>query len=44
MVSILTSSWTQGIILPQVFTAALAAIVEVATNYILIYWLDLGVM
>ncbi|CAG08937.1 unnamed protein product [Tetraodon nigroviridis] len=33
-----------GIILPQVYTAALAAIAEVATNYIFIYPLDLGVM
>uniref|UniRef100_H3DFK4 Multidrug and toxin extrusion protein n=1 Tax=Tetraodon nigroviridis TaxID=99883 RepID=H3DFK4_TETNG len=34
----------QGIILPQVYTAALAAIAEVATNYIFIYPLDLGVI
>ncbi|XP_075329290.1 multidrug and toxin extrusion protein 1-like [Odontesthes bonariensis] len=33
----------QGIILPQVYTAALANIANVVTNYIFLYWLDLGV-
>ncbi|KAM3875117.1 multidrug and toxin extrusion protein 1-like [Diretmus argenteus] len=33
----------QGIILPQMYTAAMANIANLATNYILIHWLDLGV-
>ncbi|XP_036941013.1 solute carrier family 47 member 4 [Acanthopagrus latus] len=33
----------QGIILPQMYTAALANIANVLTNYIFLYWLDLGV-
>uniref|UniRef100_A0A8C7Z4G2 Multidrug and toxin extrusion protein n=1 Tax=Oryzias sinensis TaxID=183150 RepID=A0A8C7Z4G2_9TELE len=33
----------QGIILPQMYTATLGNIANVVTNYILIYWLDLGV-
>ncbi|XP_013878336.1 multidrug and toxin extrusion protein 1 [Austrofundulus limnaeus] len=33
----------QGIILPQMYAAALANLANVATNYILLYWLDLGV-
>ncbi|KAM8903169.1 multidrug and toxin extrusion protein 1-like [Spinachia spinachia] len=33
----------QGIILPQMYSAALANIANVVTNYILLYWLDLGV-
>ncbi|XP_034063099.1 multidrug and toxin extrusion protein 1-like isoform X2 [Gymnodraco acuticeps] len=33
----------QGIILPQMYAAALANIANLVTNYILIYWLDLGV-
>ncbi|XP_075956777.1 multidrug and toxin extrusion protein 1-like [Anarhichas minor] len=33
----------QGIILPQMYTAAMANIANVVTNYIFIYWLDLGV-
>ncbi|KAF7218677.1 transcript variant X2 [Nothobranchius furzeri] len=33
----------QGIILPQLYAAALANLASGATNYILIYWLDLGV-
>ncbi|XP_041850803.1 multidrug and toxin extrusion protein 1-like isoform X3 [Melanotaenia boesemani] len=33
----------QGIILPQMYTAALANIANVVTNYISLYWLDLGV-
>ncbi|XP_038550119.1 multidrug and toxin extrusion protein 1-like [Micropterus salmoides] len=33
----------QGIILPQLYTAAMANIANVLTNYIFIYWLDLGV-
>ncbi|KAI4815422.1 hypothetical protein KUCAC02_005567, partial [Chaenocephalus aceratus] len=33
----------QGIILPQMYTAALANIANLVTNYIFIYWLDLGV-
>uniref|UniRef100_A0A3P9BK56 Multidrug and toxin extrusion protein n=1 Tax=Maylandia zebra TaxID=106582 RepID=A0A3P9BK56_9CICH len=33
----------QGIILPQMYTAALANIANVVTNYIFLYWLDLGV-
>uniref|UniRef100_A0A3Q1F3U0 Multidrug and toxin extrusion protein n=1 Tax=Acanthochromis polyacanthus TaxID=80966 RepID=A0A3Q1F3U0_9TELE len=34
----------QGIILPQMYTAALANIANVVTNYIFLYWLDLGVI
>ncbi|KAM6932926.1 LOW QUALITY PROTEIN: multidrug and toxin extrusion protein 1-like [Xenentodon cancila] len=34
----------QGIILPQMYTAALANIANVVTNYIFLYWLDLGVV
>uniref|UniRef100_A0AAQ5XVZ2 Multidrug and toxin extrusion protein n=1 Tax=Amphiprion ocellaris TaxID=80972 RepID=A0AAQ5XVZ2_AMPOC len=34
---------SQGIILPQMYTAALANIANVVTNYIFLYWLDLGV-
>uniref|UniRef100_A0A665TRR2 Multidrug and toxin extrusion protein n=1 Tax=Echeneis naucrates TaxID=173247 RepID=A0A665TRR2_ECHNA len=34
---------TQGIILPQMYTAAMANIANVLTNYILLHWLDLGV-
>ncbi|KAJ8347655.1 hypothetical protein SKAU_G00262440 [Synaphobranchus kaupii] len=34
----------QGIILPQLYTAAVANIINVATNYILIFWMDLGVI
>ncbi|XP_033969230.1 multidrug and toxin extrusion protein 1-like isoform X1 [Trematomus bernacchii] len=33
----------QGIILPQMYAAAMANIANLVTNYILIYWLDLGV-
>ncbi|KAM8903162.1 multidrug and toxin extrusion protein 1-like [Spinachia spinachia] len=33
----------QGIILPQMYSAALANIANVVTNYIFLYWLDLGV-
>ncbi|KAI3354135.1 hypothetical protein L3Q82_018691 [Scortum barcoo] len=33
----------QGIILPQMYTAAMANIANVVTNYICLYWLDLGV-
>ncbi|KAM9733980.1 multidrug and toxin extrusion protein 1-like [Menidia menidia] len=33
----------QGIILPQMYAAALANIANVVTNYIFLYWLDLGV-
>uniref|UniRef100_A0A673ABU2 Multidrug and toxin extrusion protein n=1 Tax=Sphaeramia orbicularis TaxID=375764 RepID=A0A673ABU2_9TELE len=33
----------QGIILPQMYTAAMANIANVITNYIFLYWLDLGV-
>ncbi|KAM9852886.1 multidrug and toxin extrusion protein 1-like [Aulostomus maculatus] len=33
----------QGIILPQMYTAAVANIANVVTNYIFLYWLDLGV-
>uniref|UniRef100_UPI0037E93A44 multidrug and toxin extrusion protein 1-like n=1 Tax=Semicossyphus pulcher TaxID=241346 RepID=UPI0037E93A44 len=33
----------QGIILPQMYAAAVANIANVATNYIFLYWLDLGV-
>ncbi|XP_056139502.1 solute carrier family 47 member 4 [Lampris incognitus] len=33
----------QGIILPQMYAAALANIANVVTNYILIHWMDLGV-
>ncbi|XP_034557396.1 solute carrier family 47 member 4 [Notolabrus celidotus] len=33
----------QGIILPQLYTAAIANIANVVTNYILLNWLDLGV-
>ncbi|CAI5693307.1 unnamed protein product [Oreochromis niloticus] len=33
----------QGIILPQMYTAALANLANVVTNYIFLYWLDLGV-
>ncbi|XP_011481009.1 multidrug and toxin extrusion protein 1 [Oryzias latipes] len=33
----------QGIILPQMYTATLGNVANVVTNYILIYWLDLGV-
>lgn len=38
------SFWTQGIILPQVYTAALAVVAEAITNYILLYVLDLGIV
>ncbi|GAA6221303.1 multidrug and toxin extrusion protein 1-like, partial [Lates japonicus] len=31
----------QGIILPQMYTAAMANIANVVTNYIFLYWLDL---
>uniref|UniRef100_A0A4W5MED0 Multidrug and toxin extrusion protein n=1 Tax=Hucho hucho TaxID=62062 RepID=A0A4W5MED0_9TELE len=34
----------QGIILPQMYTAAVANIANVVTNYILLYWMDLGVI
>ncbi|XP_067102830.1 solute carrier family 47 member 4 [Osmerus mordax] len=34
----------QGIILPQMYTAAAANVANVATNYILLYWMDLGVI
>ncbi|XP_071213459.1 multidrug and toxin extrusion protein 1-like isoform X2 [Salvelinus alpinus] len=34
----------QGIILPQMYTAAAANIANVVTNYILLYWMDLGVV
>ncbi|XP_076591305.1 multidrug and toxin extrusion protein 1-like [Chaetodon auriga] len=33
----------QGIILPQMYTAAMANIANVVTNYIFLYWLNLGV-
>uniref|UniRef100_A0A4W5Q458 Multidrug and toxin extrusion protein n=1 Tax=Hucho hucho TaxID=62062 RepID=A0A4W5Q458_9TELE len=33
-----------GIILPQMYTAAAANIANVVTNYILLYWMDLGVI
>ncbi|XP_029963570.1 multidrug and toxin extrusion protein 1-like [Salarias fasciatus] len=33
----------QGIILPQMYTAVLANIANVVTNYVFLYWLDLGV-
>ncbi|XP_078023135.1 multidrug and toxin extrusion protein 1-like isoform X1 [Epinephelus lanceolatus] len=33
----------QGIILPQMYAAAMANIANVVTNYIFLYWLDLGV-
>ncbi|XP_036380299.1 multidrug and toxin extrusion protein 1 [Megalops cyprinoides] len=33
----------QGIILPQLYTAAMANVMNVATNYILLFWMDLGV-
>ncbi|XP_029964791.1 multidrug and toxin extrusion protein 1-like isoform X1 [Salarias fasciatus] len=33
----------QGIILPQMYTAAMANVANVVTNYIFLYWLDLGV-
>ncbi|KAM3616791.1 uncharacterized protein V6R79_023554 [Siganus canaliculatus] len=33
----------QGIILPQMYTAAAANVANVATNYLFLYWLDLGV-
>uniref|UniRef100_A0A3Q1JNC8 Multidrug and toxin extrusion protein n=1 Tax=Anabas testudineus TaxID=64144 RepID=A0A3Q1JNC8_ANATE len=33
----------QGIILPQMYTAALANVANVVTNYFFLYWLDLGV-
>ncbi|XP_071770729.2 multidrug and toxin extrusion protein 1 [Centroberyx gerrardi] len=33
----------QGIIRPQLYTTAMANIANLATNYILIHWLDLGV-
>uniref|UniRef100_A0A672H066 Multidrug and toxin extrusion protein n=1 Tax=Salarias fasciatus TaxID=181472 RepID=A0A672H066_SALFA len=34
---------SQGIILPQMYTAVLANIANVVTNYVFLYWLDLGV-
>ncbi|XP_010890559.1 solute carrier family 47 member 4 [Esox lucius] len=34
----------QGIILPQMYTAAAANLANVLTNYILLYWMDLGVI
>ncbi|KAM9318724.1 multidrug and toxin extrusion protein 1-like [Pholidichthys leucotaenia] len=33
----------QGIILPQMYTAALANVANVVSNYIFLFWLDLGV-
>ncbi|XP_034404441.1 solute carrier family 47 member 4 [Cyclopterus lumpus] len=33
----------QGIILPQMYAAAMANIANVVTNYIFLYWLDLGI-
>ncbi|XP_072320458.1 solute carrier family 47 member 4 isoform X2 [Eucyclogobius newberryi] len=33
----------QGITMPQVYTALMANVANVGTNYILLYWLDLGV-
>ncbi|XP_036444870.1 multidrug and toxin extrusion protein 1 [Colossoma macropomum] len=33
----------QGIILPQMYTAAVANVVNVAVNYVLIFWMGLGV-
>ncbi|MED6234076.1 hypothetical protein ATANTOWER_021737, partial [Ataeniobius toweri] len=34
----------QGIILPQLYTAALANIFNLVTNYAFLYWMDLGVV
>lgn len=34
----------QGIILPQMYTAVAANILNIATNYILLYSMKLGVM
>ncbi|KAJ7995566.1 hypothetical protein DPEC_G00245920 [Dallia pectoralis] len=34
----------QGIILPQMYTAAAANVANLVTNYILLYWMDLGVI
>uniref|UniRef100_A0A3P9AJ64 Multidrug and toxin extrusion protein n=2 Tax=Esox lucius TaxID=8010 RepID=A0A3P9AJ64_ESOLU len=36
--------FSQGIILPQMYTAAAANLANVLTNYILLYWMDLGVI
>ncbi|XP_056229103.1 multidrug and toxin extrusion protein 1-like [Seriola aureovittata] len=33
----------QGIILPQMYTAAMANIANLVTNYVFLHWLDLGV-
>ncbi|XP_038159199.1 multidrug and toxin extrusion protein 1-like [Cyprinodon tularosa] len=33
----------QGIILPQLYTAAMANVANVATNYLFLYWMKLGV-
>ncbi|XP_058490980.1 multidrug and toxin extrusion protein 1-like isoform X1 [Solea solea] len=33
----------QGLILPQMYTAAAANVANVLTNYVFLYWLDLGV-
>ncbi|XP_039987316.1 multidrug and toxin extrusion protein 1-like [Xiphias gladius] len=33
----------QGIIMPQMYTAAMANIANVVTNYVFLHWLDLGV-
>uniref|UniRef100_A0A667YXD1 Multidrug and toxin extrusion protein n=1 Tax=Myripristis murdjan TaxID=586833 RepID=A0A667YXD1_9TELE len=41
--SILWCFCSQSIILPQVYSAALANVANIATNYILVSWLDLGV-
>uniref|UniRef100_A0A8C9YWJ9 Multidrug and toxin extrusion protein n=1 Tax=Sander lucioperca TaxID=283035 RepID=A0A8C9YWJ9_SANLU len=43
MVITLPRLCTQGIILPQMYTAAMANIANMMTNYIFLYWLDLGV-
>uniref|UniRef100_A0A671TMQ4 Multidrug and toxin extrusion protein n=1 Tax=Sparus aurata TaxID=8175 RepID=A0A671TMQ4_SPAAU len=43
LIHIMCCLCTQGIILPQMYTAALANIANVLTNYIFLYWLDLGV-
>uniref|UniRef100_A0AAY4AL23 Multidrug and toxin extrusion protein n=1 Tax=Denticeps clupeoides TaxID=299321 RepID=A0AAY4AL23_9TELE len=34
---------TKGIILPQLYTAAAANVINAVTNYVLIFWMELGV-
>uniref|UniRef100_A0A3B4AFP4 Uncharacterized protein n=1 Tax=Periophthalmus magnuspinnatus TaxID=409849 RepID=A0A3B4AFP4_9GOBI len=43
LITLNTSTCLQIIILPQLFTAVAANIVNAVTNYILVFWLELGI-